>query len=119
MLDDDYFGRHVTVATADGVDTYTVVDPYYGDYTFMMPFPENTDLMFVYLILSMFYPRNIGGAVTGYQEDFQLDQNAFQTENRPMGVVLGYPSFDLTLGIPIWYVGYGTTGWVNANGDQV
>ncbi len=130
-MNNDAWGRTV-VMTTDGVtDTYTVgADSEVGDRQFSLAFPAGADLnTLVYPAINGIAPCGGGGTAT---DPDLLPAQAFlgsgATQDRPqtadgpppgLGVFLGQYYFDTSLRKPIWFVGYGTTGWVDALGNQV
>lgn len=45
-----------------------------------------------------------------------IEPSSSATADRPTGMPTGYPHFDTTLGIPVWWNG---AAWVNASGAAV
>jgi len=130
-MTNDAWGRTV-VKTTDGVtDTYTVgADSDVGDRAFTLDFPAGADLEGqVYRAINGRPPSGTGGTPVNLA---LLPSTGFlgsgATQDRPVtndgpppdaGVFVGQYYFDTSLGIPVYFVGNGTTGWVDATGAQV
>jgi len=132
-MDSDQYGRTISMATANGVDTYTVVDPNNSNFTITFPFPTGTSTYFVYSIINQYEPQTVDSTGPLGQNFAQLVQTQWGgnlptgntsdriviTDNMPTETGVGMMYFDQTLMKPIWYVGWGPTGWVDATGTQV
>lgn len=133
-MDNDAWGRSISVGTADSIDTYTIVDSQDGNFSFTLPFPTGTSTDFVYSIVNQYEPRQSSQVATGcmgqgFLYSIQGDDGNMPTGNTsdritPFEVFgsvgsVGLVYFDQTLNKPIWYVGWGPTGWVDATGAQV
>jgi len=130
-LPNDAWGRTVTLSTDGTTDTYTVgPDVDVGDNPFDLQFPAGTDLNGqVYRAINGRPPAGTGG--TPVNSDL-FPEPAFvgsgTTQDRPQtgdgppadnGIFLGQYFFDTTLGKPVFFVGDGPTGWVDAMGNPV
>lgn len=123
-MDDDFYGRHVSLVTADSVDTYTIVDPNNSNFSFALHFPTGTDTVFVYGIINQYEPQNSGFQGSPIYSDYANSglQPCGNSLDRPFfddGFGVGFCFFDQTLGKPIWYTGSGTSGWVDSTGAAV
>lgn len=121
-LDDDINGRQVFFSTdGETTDTYLVVDPNDSNYSFSLTFPFEEAQWYAYTIINQVPLRGVPNLC-----EFQM-LNGFagpwcsgRTVDRiNLEAVLGMCYFDLDLRKPIWFVGDGTTGWVDASGAQV
>ena len=121
QLDNDYYDREVWYET-DGLttDTYQVKDTNDSDYIFTLTFPIETATWYAYTIINEIPLRGVPNlspfSVTNLAAPWLSGRTADRINIEP---VLGMMYFDLDLGKPIFFIGSGSTGWVDASGAQV
>lgn len=120
QLDDDIYGRNVFFST-DGTttDTYQVVDPNDSNYTFNLTFPFETAQWQAYSLINEIPLVGIPNLVPFDPDNTKSWASGRTADRINIQATLGTMYFDLDLGKPIWYIGSGITGWIDATGAQV
>jgi hypothetical protein len=119
----DNYGRNVSGET-DGVstDTYTVGSWNGSTSAFALPFPLGTAQSSVYQVINSIPPAGSGGLATAAPSLLgNQTNNCGATSDRPDDgtLTVGTMYFDTTLMQPVFWTGFGETGWVDAEGNPI
>jgi len=118
QLANDTWGREIFMSSDGTIDTYTIVDTVNALNT-VVTFNIGTYIQsWAYSIMEAIIPPGQGpGSYTP-----QTETSIGCTGDRPStynGTNFGWQYFDQTLGMMIYFIGYGSTGWIDGTGAWV
>jgi len=121
-LPNDNYGRVISYSYDAELDfdVYTVGSLGPPVPAFNVGFPSGTASSTVYTTINGIPPAGSGGLAAADPDQLvPANNNCGATIDRPSAPGMGVIYFDTDLGIPVWWVGHGETGWVDSQGDPV
>lgn len=116
-MDNDFYERSVSKTSNETGDHYTVTDSNDSNFAFTVDFPDMTAEWYAYSIINQIPPRGVPAGMENSPNPQPVARTVDRYDNAQP--YYGFSLFDIDLGKPIWFVGSGTTGWVDASGAQV